>query len=144
MFDALSDDTDRPESSFNGRLRVLCPAVRTSEPTPSAAAETKNFVRTLESEHESRLRKNTSRCGVASFETRAGRALLKMRYINSMTYLTLRRHPRVRPVARPEDRLRAVSKGADRGRPLFSASAEGPADRLAVQAGRVSPATSKL
>src|SRR5215831_12813206 len=42
------------ESLFNRRLRVLSPAVRTYQPTPSAAAETKNCVRTLESEHESR------------------------------------------------------------------------------------------
>ena len=40
------------ESLLNGRLRVLSPAVRTSEPTSSAAAETNNCVRTLESEHE--------------------------------------------------------------------------------------------
>src|SRR6516164_8940402 len=40
------------ESLFNRRLRVLSPAVRTSEPTSSAAAETNNCVRTLESEHE--------------------------------------------------------------------------------------------
>jgi len=44
------------ESLFNRRLRVLSPAVRTSEPTSSAAAETNNcgrtLVRTLESEHE--------------------------------------------------------------------------------------------
>jgi hypothetical protein len=32
--------------------------VRTSEPAFSAAAETNNYVRTLESEHESRLLKN--------------------------------------------------------------------------------------
>ena len=45
------------ESLFNRRLRVLSPAVRTSKPTSSAAAETNNCVRTLESEHESRRSK---------------------------------------------------------------------------------------
>jgi len=48
------------ESLFNRRLRVLSPAVRTSKPTSSAAAETNNCVRTLESEHESRLRKKSA------------------------------------------------------------------------------------
>ena len=40
------------ESLFNRRLRVLSPAVRTSKPTSSAAPETNNCARTLESEHE--------------------------------------------------------------------------------------------
>src|SRR6201987_464936 len=47
------------ESLFNRRLRVLSPAVRTYEPTPSAAAEPNNCVRTLEGEHESRMRKKS-------------------------------------------------------------------------------------
>ena len=47
------------ESLFNRRLRVLSPAVRTSEPVHSVAAVTKNCVRTLESEHESRLLKKS-------------------------------------------------------------------------------------
>ena len=40
------------ESLFNRRLRILSPAVRTSQLTPSAPADTDNRVRTLESEHE--------------------------------------------------------------------------------------------
>src|SRR5438132_5084004 len=48
------------ESLFNRRLRVLSPAVRTSELAPSAAAETNNCVWTLESEHESRLREKSA------------------------------------------------------------------------------------
>ena len=46
------------ESLFNRRLRILSPAVRTPELTPSAPADTNNRARTLESEHESRLLKN--------------------------------------------------------------------------------------
>ena len=45
------------ESLFNRRLRILSPAVRTSQLTPSAPADTDNRVRTLESEHESRVLK---------------------------------------------------------------------------------------
>src|SRR6516162_3084451 len=45
------------ESMFNRRLRVLSPAVRSSEPALPATAETNNCVRTLEREHESRMRK---------------------------------------------------------------------------------------
>ena len=40
------------ESMFNRRLRVLSPAVRSSEPALPATAETNNCVRTLEREHE--------------------------------------------------------------------------------------------
>jgi hypothetical protein len=47
------------ESLFNRRLRALSPTVRTFELTSSAAAETNNCVRTLESEHESRMRKKS-------------------------------------------------------------------------------------
>jgi hypothetical protein len=39
----------------------------------------------------SRLRKNASECGSASFETRLGEALLRMRPVISKAYLTLRR-----------------------------------------------------
>ena len=46
------------ESLFNRRLRILSPAVRTPQLTPSARADTNNRARTLESEHESRLLKN--------------------------------------------------------------------------------------
>src|ERR1700730_1846571 len=62
------------ESLFNRHLRVLSPAVRTSEPPPSATAETNNCVRTLDSEHESRLRKNAvlaKRFVKFSYRTRA-------------------------------------------------------------------------
>ena len=52
------------ESLFNRRLRILSPAVRTPELTPSARADTNNRARTLESEHESRLLKNPWRRGV--------------------------------------------------------------------------------
>jgi hypothetical protein len=54
------------ESLFNRRLRVLSPAVRTSAPAPSAAAETNNCVRTLESEHENRLLKIDRSMGLSA------------------------------------------------------------------------------
>src|SRR5215471_21609148 len=60
------------ESLFNRRLRILSPAVRTSKPAPSAAVETKNCVRTLESEHESRMRKKAD--NVATYWSTIGPA----------------------------------------------------------------------
>src|SRR6516164_6959969 len=81
------------ESMFNRRLRVLSPAVRSSEPALPATAETNNCVRTLEREHESRLLGSENIRHVMQASSFAGRrgttGLARQERIWSMLWLVL-------------------------------------------------------